>query len=368
MLLDFFRKKKPQTNHDSPSDTESCVEDKKFLKSSEIDAVQKSRSKEDISCQNTEEKPMFWLQKMVKGLTSTSVKLKEGIAEIISKKRIDDSVREELEDLLIRSDIGVEVAQRIVNNLIAKRYKRDVSLQCILQDMSAQIHEILSQVSSRFDLNFSHKPHVILVVGVNGVGKTTAIGKLSKKISDSGFKVLLAAGDTFRSAASDQLKIWANRSNADFVGSKIGADAAALAYESFQQAQMKNIDVLIIDTAGRLQNNVALMAEIGKMIRVLKRLDPDSPHSVLQVLDATVGQNALRQVEMFHVVAGVTGLIMAKLDGTARGGSLISISIKHQLPIYFIGTGEGIDDLEHFAAKDFTAAITGFPDFHEEQL
>ncbi|CAL9914200.1 Signal recognition particle receptor FtsY [Candidatus Liberibacter solanacearum] len=313
-------------------------------------------------------KSFSWIQKKAKGFASTSLKLKEGIVAVISSKRLDDSVRDELEDLLIRADIGVEAAQEIVEDLVAKCYNKDVSIQCVLQDVSEKIYKILMPISKSFDLDFSHRPHVILVVGVNGAGKTTAIGKLSKKMSDSGLKIMLAAGDTFRSAAIDQLKIWADRTSSDFVGSEIGSDAAALAYEAFKQAQAKNVDVLIIDTAGRLHNNSALMAGIGKMIRVLKRLDPDAPHSVLQVLDATVGQNALRQVEMFQSVAGTTGLIMTKLDGTARGGILVSIAIKHKIPVYFLGTGEGVNDLEPFVAKDFSTAITGYFDYNEEKI
>ncbi|MEG8098941.1 signal recognition particle-docking protein FtsY [Candidatus Liberibacter brunswickensis] len=303
--------------------------------------------------------PLSWMRKLAKGFSSTSSRLKEGIADIILTRRLDNSVREELEDLLISSDIGVDIAHRIVEELLKNRYDKDVTIQRVLRDLSEHIYKMLMPISKPFELDFAYRPHVILVVGVNGVGKTTAIGKLSKKISDSGLKVMLAAGDTFRSAAIDQLKIWADRTSADFVSSEIGSDAAALAYESLKRAQEKKVDVLIIDTAGRLHNNSMLMAGIGKMIRVLKRLDPYAPHSVLQVLDATTGQNALRQVEMFRDIAGTTGLIMSKMDGTARGGELVSIVVKYKIPVYFLGVGEGVEDLESFAAKDFSDAITG---------
>ncbi|WP_354688114.1 signal recognition particle-docking protein FtsY [Candidatus Liberibacter africanus] len=311
---------------------------------------------------------LSWIRKLAKGFASTSSKMKEGIADIILRRRgFDNSVREELEDLLISSDMGVEVSQRIVEELLAKNYDKDVPIKRVLQDVSEHIYKMLIPFSKPFDLEFAHKPHVILVVGVNGVGKTTAIGKLAKKMSDAGLKIMLAAGDTFRSAAIDQLKIWADRTCSDFVSSEIGSDAAALAYESLKQAQAKQVDVLIIDTAGRLHNNSMLMAGISKMIRVLKRVDSHAPHSVLQVLDATTGQNALRQVEMFHAVAGTTGLIMTKMDGTARGGGLISVVVKHKIPVYFLGAGEGIDDLEPFVAKDFSAAITGCLGHDEEK-
>ncbi|MBY7649168.1 MAG: signal recognition particle-docking protein FtsY [Candidatus Liberibacter europaeus] len=328
--------------------------------------VQKSCTKGELDDQR--HSVTSHLFRIAKSFTATSLKIKEGIADIISARKIDDSSREELEDLLIRSDMGAEVSQRIVGALIGKRYTKDVSIKCVLTDISAQISEILSTVSKPFPTDFVHRPHVILVVGVNGVGKTAAIGKLSKKISDAGLKVMLAAGDTFRSAAVEQLKIWADRTSSDFVGSKIGSDAAALVYEAMKQAKMKNIDVLIIDTAGRIHNNVALMAEIGKIVRILKSLDNDAPHSVLQVLDATIGQNSLRQVEMFRDVAKVNGLIMTKLDGTARGGALVSIATKYHLPVYFIGVGEGIEDLAPFVAKDFADAIVGISCHDKEEV
>ncbi|NNH30347.1 signal recognition particle-docking protein FtsY, partial [Rhizobium sp. SEMIA 4085] len=208
-------------------------------------------------------------------------------------------------------------------------------------------------------LGVPRKPDVLTGVGVNGTGKTTTIGKLASKLSGAGLKVMVAAGDTFRAAAIEQLKIWADRTKSEFIGTKLGADAAGLAYDAFEQAKAKKCDVLIIDTAGRLQNKAELMAELEKIVRVLGKLDPDAPHTVLQTLDATTGQNALNQVEIFRNVAGVNGLIMTKLDGTARGGILVAISAKHKLPVYFIGVGEGVDDLEPFEAEDFAQAIAG---------
>jgi fused signal recognition particle receptor len=197
------------------------------------------------------------------------------------------------------------------------------------------------------------------VVGVNGTGKTTTIGKLAAKLTSGGLKVMLAAGDTFRAAAIEQLKIWGERTRSEVVSSRLGADAAGLAFEAFEKAKAAGSDVLIIDTAGRLQNKAELMAELEKIVRVLGKLDPEAPHTVLQTVDATTGQNALNQVEIFRNVAGVNGLVMTKLDGTARGGILVAIAAKHRLPVYFIGVGEQVDDLEPFSAADFARAIAG---------
>ena len=218
---------------------------------------------------------------------------------------------------------------------------------------------MLTPVAMPLELDLGHKPHVILVVGVNGTGKTTTIGKLAAKLTAGGLKVTLAAGDTFRAAAIEQLKIWGERTKSEVVATKLGADAAGLAYEAIERARENRSDVVIIDTAGRLQNKAELMDELAKVVRVIGKLDPDAPHTVLQTLDATTGQNALNQVEIFRNIAGVNGLVMTKLDGTARGGILVAIAAKHKLPVYFIGVGEGVDDLEPFEAKDFAQAIVG---------
>ncbi|RVH71741.1 signal recognition particle-docking protein FtsY, partial [Sinorhizobium meliloti] len=280
-------------------------------------------------------------------------------ASLFTKRKLDEATLQDLEDLLIQADLGVETAMRITDTLASERYGKDVSGEDVSRIMAGEITKVLAPVARPLELDLSHKPHVILVVGVNGTGKTTTIGKLAAKLSGAGLKVMLAAGDTFRAAAIEQLKIWAERTKSEIVSSKLGADAAGLAYEAFQRAREQKADVLIIDTAGRLQNKAELMAELEKIVRVLGKLDPDAPHTVLQTLDATTGQNALQQVEIFRNVAGVSGLIMTKLDGTARGGILVAISAKHKLPVYFIGVGEGIDDLEPFEAKEFAEAIAG---------
>ncbi|MBV7519877.1 signal recognition particle-docking protein FtsY [Ensifer sp. ENS12] len=302
---------------------------------------------------------LTWYQRLRRGLARTSSQLTGQIASLFTKRKLDEATLQDLEDLLIQADLGVETAMRITDTLASERYGKDVSGEDVSRIMAGEITKVLAPVAKPLELDLSHKPHVILVVGVNGTGKTTTIGKLAAKLSGAGLKVMLAAGDTFRAAAIEQLKIWAERTKSDIVSSKLGADAAGLAYEAFQQAREKKSDVLIIDTAGRLQNKAELMAELEKIVRVLGKLDPDAPHTVLQTLDATTGQNALQQVEIFRNIAGVSGLIMTKLDGTARGGILVAISAKHKLPVYFIGVGEGIDDLEPFEAKDFAEAIAG---------
>ncbi|MGL3607734.1 signal recognition particle-docking protein FtsY [Rhizobium sp. G187] len=305
------------------------------------------------------EEKLSWFQRLKAGLFRTSSQLTGQITALFTKRKLDDETLEELEDLLIQADLGVETALRITDTLASERYGKDVTGEDVTKIMAAEIVKALTPVAKPLALDLNHKPHVILVVGVNGTGKTTTIGKLAAKLSGSGLKVMLAAGDTFRAAAIEQLKIWADRTGSSFIGTKLGADAAGLAYEAFEKAKAEKADVLIIDTAGRLQNKTELMAELEKIVRVLGKLDPDAPHTVLQTLDATTGQNALQQVEIFRNVAGVNGLIMTKLDGTARGGILVAIAAKHKLPVYFIGVGEGIDDLEPFEAEDFASALAG---------
>ncbi|MGZ2485700.1 fused signal recognition particle receptor [Rhizobium pisi] len=302
---------------------------------------------------------LSWFQRLRNGLARTSSQLTSQITALFTKRKLDDETLQDLEDLLIQADLGVETALRVTDTLASERYGKDVTGEDVSRIMAAEIAKVLKPVAKPLQLDLSHKPHVILVVGVNGTGKTTTIGKLAAKLSGAGLKVMLAAGDTFRAAAIEQLKIWADRTNSEFIGTKLGADAAGLAYDAFEQAKAKKCDVLIVDTAGRLQNKAELMAELEKIVRVLGKLDPDAPHTVLQTLDATTGQNALSQVEIFRNIAGVNGLIMTKLDGTARGGILVAISAKHKLPVYFIGVGEGVDDLEPFEAEDFAHAIAG---------
>ena len=300
-----------------------------------------------------------WLSRLTSGLSRSSRQLSDNIASVFTKRKLDEDTLEELEDILLQADLGVETAMRITDTLASGRYGKEVSGEEVRGVMADEVAKVLDPVAMPLELDLSFKPHVILVVGVNGTGKTTTIGKLAAKLRDAGLKVTLGAGDTFRAAAIEQLKIWADRTGSTFVGTKLGADAAGLAWDAFKTAQDNGSDVVIIDTAGRLQNKAELMDELAKIVRVLQKHDPEAPHTVLQTLDATTGQNALSQVEIFRNVAGVNGLVMTKLDGTARGGILVAISAKYKLPVYFIGIGESVEDLEPFRARDFANAIAG---------
>lgn len=314
---------------------------------------------EEVPVEAAPEPRLSWFERLRRGLLRSSNSLSDSIGSIFTKRKLDEDTLQDLEDVLIQADLGLETAMRVTDALSSGRYGKDVTGEEVRNIMGAEIEKVLGPVAKPLELDLSHKPHVILVVGVNGTGKTTTIGKLAAKLTAGGLKVMLAAGDTFRAAAIEQLHIWGERTGSPVVSSKLGADAAGLAYDAWKQAKDAGSDVLIIDTAGRLQNKAELMDELAKIVRVLGKHDPEAPHTVLQTLDATTGQNALNQVEIFKNIAGVNGLVMTKLDGTARGGILVAISAKHKLPIYFIGVGEGVDDLEPFAAKDFARAIAG---------
>jgi fused signal recognition particle receptor len=302
-------------------------------------------------------KKQGWFQRLKAGLTKTSARLSEDIAGLFTKRKLDADSLQELEDLLIQADLGVETAMRITEALAKGRYNKEIAPEEVRAVLAAEVERALAPVAKPLRLDGQHRPHVILVVGVNGTGKTTTIGKLAHKLSGEGKKVTLAAGDTFRAAAVEQLQIWGERTGAEVVARAVGADSAGLAYDALGRARENGSDVLLIDTAGRLQNKQALMDELEKVIRVLRKIDSLAPHQVLLVLDATTGQNALNQVEIFKEKAGVTGLVMTKLDGTARGGILVAISAKFGLPVHAIGIGEGVEDLAGFDANEFARAI-----------
>ena len=320
-------------------------------------------SEEIVGSERESGKKLSWFQRLSRGLSRSSGALGEGISSIFTKRKLDDETLEDLEDILIQADLGVETAMTITERLAEGRYNKEVSEREVQEILADEVDKVLSPVSKPLDVNSSGEgPHVILMIGVNGAGKTTTIGKLAQKFSDDGKSVMLAAGDTFRAAAIDQLKIWGERTGAPVIARDVGADAAGLAFDAMEEAKSQGKDILLIDTAGRLQNRAELMAELEKIVRVIKKHDETAPHSVLLVLDATTGQNALNQVEVFSKMAGVTGLVMTKLDGTARGGILVAISAKHQVPVHFIGVGESVEDLEPFDSKDFARAIAGLGD------
>lgn len=300
-----------------------------------------------------------WFQRLKSGLTRTSSKLSDGISGIFTKRKLDGATLEDLEDLLIQADLGVETSGRIIDRIAKGRFEKGISAGEVREILASEVEQVLVPVAKPLIISNVNRPHVILVVGVNGGGKTTTIGKLAARFKSEGKSVLLAAGDTFRAAAVEQLKVWGERTGCEVVSGSLGSDASGLAYEAIRRAKQAGADVLIVDTAGRLQNKQALMEELEKVTRVIKKVDPEAPHDVLLVLDATTGQNALQQVEIFGKRAGVTGLVMTKLDGTARGGILVAIAAAHRLPIHAVGVGESVDDLQPFQAREFANAIAG---------
>jgi fused signal recognition particle receptor len=298
-----------------------------------------------------------WWKRLSGGLKRTSSSLGGAIADLVSKRKLDAAAVEALENELIRADLGPEFAGRIAAVLSDGRFDKAIAPDEVKAVLAGEIEKVLARVAILLEI--TAKPFVILVAGVNGSGKTTTIGKLAAKFRAEGKTVMLVAGDTFRAAAIDQLKIWGERTGASVKASAPGADAASLAFDALGAAKAQGVDVVLVDTAGRLQNRTELMSELEKMVRVMRKVDPAAPHAVLLVLDATVGQNALSQVEIFGKIAGVTGLVMTKLDGTARGGILVAIAARFGLPVHFIGVGEGVDDLAPFTARDFARAIVG---------
>jgi fused signal recognition particle receptor len=300
-----------------------------------------------------------WFSRLTSGLKRSSDNLTSSITSVFTKRKLDAATLDELEDVLIQADLGLETAISITETLRRDRFDREVSDSDVRAVLASEVEKVLGPVALPLVIDTTQKPFIILMIGVNGSGKTTTIGKLAQKFAAEGKSVMLAAGDTFRAAAIEQLQVWGKRTGAPVISKPAGSDASGLAFDAVTQAKAEGRDVLIIDTAGRLQNRDELMDELEKVIRVIKKVEPSAPHATLLTLDATTGQNALKQVEIFGKRAGVTGLVMTKLDGTARGGILVAIAKKFGLPVHFIGVGEGVDDLEPFEAKDFASAIAG---------
>ena len=297
--------------------------------------------------------PPTFFDRLKSGLSKT------GLGEILTKKKLDAAAVAELEEALIRADMGAAQSAKIAAAVAKNRYDAEISGAELKSVLAGEIAALLTPIQQPLRVEDGRKPFVILVAGVNGTGKTTTIGKLAKRLAEEGAKVTLAAGDTFRAAAIEQLRVWADRAKAEFVATKAGGDAAGLAFEALEKARANGSDILLIDTAGRLQNKTGLMAELEKIARVIKKLDPSAPHAVLLVLDATTGQNAISQVEAFSASVPVTGLVMTKLDGTAKGGILVALAGRFGLPVHYIGVGEGEDDLQPFVAADFARALVG---------
>ncbi len=301
---------------------------------------------------------MSWLERLKKGLTKTSSKLTQNVIAAVDGRKLDQEAIEQLEDALIMADMGPSVAAQLIGSLDDMRGKT-VSDAEVRERISEEVTRILERVAEPIDLSHNKKPFVILVIGVNGTGKTTTIGKLASALKNSGENVMIAAGDTFRAAAVEQLQIWGERAGVPVVTQDNGSDAASLAFEAIQKAKDENIDVLLIDTAGRLHNKSNLMDELKKIVRVIKKIDPSAPHETLLTLDATTGQNALSQVKVFGEMANVTGLALTKLDGTAKGGVVISLAKAYDIPVRLIGVGEGQEDMQPFQPREFARGLLG---------
>lgn len=304
-----------------------------------------------------------WLSRLTSGLSKSTNKITTGIADVLTKKKLDQDALDELEDALIAADLGPKTATKIIETFSKDRFGKDIDENEIREALADNIADILTPVAKPLTIDKPEQgPHVILVAGVNGVGKTTTIGKLANSLKKDGKSIALAAGDTFRAAAVEQLQIWAERTGATFIAKDIGADAASVAYEAYEKAKAENVDVLLIDTAGRLQNKANLMEELAKIVRVLKKQDENLPHASLLVLDSTTGQNAFSQLETFKEMVDISGLIVTKLDGSAKGGVLVGLADQFGIPVHAIGVGENVEDMQPFCAQEYAKSLMGLKD------
>jgi fused signal recognition particle receptor len=303
--------------------------------------------------------PETFFERLKSGLSRSTAGFSDTLTGVFTKRPLDKDTVAEFEEALIRADLGATFASKLAAQVANGRYDTLISTKEVRDILAAEIGKVLKKVEKPLAIDKDKKPYVILVAGVNGTGKTTTIGKIAKRLTDSGHKVVLAAGDTFRAAAIEQLTVWGERTKSEVVSRPAGSDAAGLAFDAVEQARKTGADVVLIDTAGRLQNKAGLMSELEKIVRVIKKLDASAPHATLLVLDATTGQNALSQVEAFKATVPLTGLVMTKLDGTAKGGILVALAEKFGLPVYFIGVGEAASDLQPFDAQAFANALTG---------
>ena len=302
--------------------------------------------------------PPTFFERLTTGLSKKGG-LSESLLGVFTKKKLDAATVAELEEALIRADMGAGPAAKLAAAVAKGRYDAEISDHELRAVLAREVAALLAPIEKPLEIDETKKPFVILVAGVNGTGKTTTIGKIARRLVRGGARVTLAAGDTFRAAAVEQLRVWAERAGAQFVSTKPDGDAAGLAFEALEKARAAGSDILIIDTAGRLQNKAGLMAELEKIVRVIKKLDPTAPHAALLVLDATTGQNAISQVEAFRAAVPLTGLVMTKLDGTAKGGILVALAARFGLPVHYLGVGEGEDDLQPFRAEGFARALVG---------
>ena len=306
-----------------------------------------------------EENKGGWFGRLKAGLQRSSEKISTGITDLFTKRKLDAEALQDLKDILIQGDLGVSTATRLTSLLAKTRFDQEISSEEIKIILAEEVATILAPVAQPLVIDGAHKPHIILVCGINGSGKTTTIGKMARQFKDQGKSVTLVAGDTFRAAAVEQLQIWGERSDCPVISRDNGADAAGLAFDAIKEAQASGADVLMIDTAGRLQNRKDLMEELTKVVRVIRKVDETAPHSVLLVMDATIGQNAHSQVEVFKDMVDVSGLIITKLDGSAKGGVVVSLAERFEIPVHAVGVGEGIDDLRPFEADAFARSLMG---------
>lgn len=300
-----------------------------------------------------------FFSRLKEGLSRSTQKLGNNLTSVFTKRRLDEESLEQLEEVLISADLGSEVAENVIDTFRKTRFGAEVTDEEVKTALASEIAKVLSPVAIPFEPNPELKPHVVLMVGVNGTGKTTTIGKMARFFGEQGKKIMMVAGDTFRAAAVEQLQIWGERVGAPVISGKPQADAAALAFEALKRAKNEQVDLLLIDTAGRLHNKGALMEELAKIIRVMRKFDETAPHSVLLVLDATTGQNAIEQVRVFKEMVNVSGLIITKLDGTAKGGIVVALAQQFQLPIHAVGVGEQAEDLRDFSAEEFAKGLVG---------
>ena len=369
-LLKKIKKKIPKKDLESAEKTRLEKKTKSKKPKIEIEILPKKiikqkkvfgffKKKEISQIEKDSEKKRIWFQKLKTGLFKSSDKITQDVKKIFVNKKLDVQTLNDLEELLIMADLGPASAEKLTAELANEKFDKNIKPDEVRVFLAKKIEETLVEIARPVELDNNQKPNVILVVGVNGTGKTTTIGKLAHQYSGQGKKIIIAACDTFRAAAVEQLEIWAQRANAGFLKGNEGTDPASLAFDALQKAKAENSDILFIDTAGRVQNKTELMEELAKIIRVIRKIDPTSPHHCLLTLDATTGQNALSQVEIFKQVAEISGLIITKLDGSAKGGVLLSLAEKFNLPVHAIGVGEKIEDLQSFEASDFAKSLMG---------
>ena len=369
-LLKKIKKKKPKKDLESAEKTRLEKKTKSKKPKIEVEILPKKiikqkkvfgffKKKEISQIEKDPEKKRIWFQKLKTGLFKSSDKITQDVKKIFVNKKLDVQTLNDLEELLIMADLGPASAEKLTAELANEKFDKNIKPDEVRVFLAKKIEETLVEIARPVELDNNQKPNVILVVGVNGTGKTTTIGKLAHQYSGQGKKIIIAACDTFRAAAVEQLEIWAQRANAGFLKGNEGTDPASLAFDALQKAKAENSDILFIDTAGRVQNKTELMEELAKIIRVIRKIDPTSPHHCLLTLDATTGQNALSQVEIFKQVAEISGLIITKLDGSAKGGVLLSLAEKFNLPVHAIGVGEKIEDLQSFEASEFAKSLMG---------